>query len=246
MPTKPIAYSTVNGAATGVRGFFRWLIHPVILVLWPRRHTWIVRNLANIISTIRLPVSVVVIVWWLYPAYLLRNLGSLYTGLLVMFLILMSDGIDGALARGLMTVSRYGKVVDPLADKVLYATMMGCLIAGGWQLLPRQAVAVMAIFVVIAIYYEVRLVLVAILADRECRLRNTAEPMGANMWGKTKFGVQAGAGFVGFALPWIMAGFSLSMGLAVLALPLAHMSLRGHQLDLEAIRLKPLSGVDQA
>jgi hypothetical protein len=50
--------------------------------------------------------------------------------------------------------------------------------------------------------------------------------------------VQAASGFVGFGIPWQTAGFSLSMCLVVLSLPLAHMSLRGHQLDLEAIKAK--------
>jgi hypothetical protein len=92
----------------------------------------------------------------------------------------------------------------------------------------------------VAIYYELRLVMIAIVTDRECRIRHSAEPVGANMWGKAKFALQAAAGIAGFGLPWSNAGFALAMCLVVLALPMAHMRLRGHQLDLEAIRTKPI------
>ena len=157
-----------------------------------------------------------------------------------MLVILISDGVDGALARGLEVESRYGKAVDPVADKVFYIAMAVCLIAGAWQIVNREIVIIMIACMTVAIYYELRLVMIAIVTDRECRIRHSAEPVGANMWGKAKFALQAAAGFAGFGLPWSNAGFALAMCLVVLALPMAHMSLRGHQLDLEAIRTKPI------
>lgn len=244
MPVGTAVRGTVDSVTSGARNFFEWLVNPAVIMLWPRRNAWVVRNLANIISTLRLPVSVAVVVSWVYPAYVSRDLGSLYASLLVMFVILMSDGIDGALARGLDAVSRYGKAVDPLADKVFYIAMTACLVIGGWQIVPQEVAVVMVVFMVPAVYYELRLVAIAIATDRECRKRDAAEPVGANMWGKAKFVLQATAGFVGFGLPWVSAGFTAAMGLIVLALPLAHMSLRGHQVDLEAIRLKPLIRVE--
>ena len=232
-----ITVSTLNNCS---RQGFDVLTRPAIKVLYPRRKSWIVKNIANIISTLRLPLSVIVVVYMLYPAYISRNLESLYFSLFVMLIILLSDGLDGAMARGLDSVSRYGKAVDPVADKVLYISMAISLMFGAWQLINREIVITMMVCVACAVYYEIRIVAIAIATEKECRIRNAAEPTGANMWGKAKFALQASAGFVGFGLPWVTAGFSLSMCLVVLALPMAHMSLRGHQLDLEAIRTKSI------
>jgi phosphatidylglycerophosphate synthase len=232
--------SSVSGVNNFSRSGFEVLAKPAVKILRPHNNWWAVRNLANIISTIRLPLSLVVVIGWVYPAYVNQDLQSLYIALVVMLLILLSDGFDGALARGLDSVSRYGKAVDPVADKVFYIAMTVSLVVGATRIVPQQIVIVMAVCLVPAVYYEVRLVSIAIVTDRECRKRHSAEPVGANMWGKAKFALQASAGFAGFGLPWATAGFSLAMCLVVLSLPMAHMSLRGHQLDLEAIKAKPV------
>jgi phosphatidylglycerophosphate synthase len=233
------AIKTTVGAVNNCSRFsFVLLSRPVVKILYPHRNKWLVRNLANIISTVRLPLSLFVVVAIIYPGYVNQDAKNLYIGLAAMLIVLLSDGFDGALARGLDTVSRYGKAVDPVADKVLYVSMILCLLYGGWQVVNRELVIIMSLCITVAVYYEVRLVAIAIITDRECRLHNSAEPAGANMWGKAKFAVQAASGFVGFGIPWQTAGFSLSMCLVVLSLPLAHMSLRGHQLDLEAIKAK--------
>jgi len=228
---------TVNNCS---RSSFIILTKPVVRALYPYRSKWFVRNLPNIISTARLPFSLLVVIGMVYPSYVEQDAKKLYLSLLVMLVILISDGVDGALARGLEVESRYGKAVDPVADKVFYIAMVVCLIAGAWQIVNREIVIIMIACMTVAIYYELRLVMIAIVTDRECRIRHSAEPVGANMWGKAKFALQAAAGFAGFGLPWSNAGFALAMCLVVLALPMAHMSLRGHQLDLEAIRTKPI------
>ncbi len=230
--------TTVGAVNNCSRLSFVLVSKPVVKILYPHRNIWVVRNLANIISTVRLPLSLFVVVAIVYPGYVNQDAKNLYIGLAAMLIVLLSDGFDGALARGLNTVSRYGKAVDPVADKVLYVSMILCLLFGGWQVVNRELVIIMLLCIIVAVYYEVRLVMIAIITDRECRLHNSAEPAGANMWGKAKFAMQATSGFVGFGIPWQTAGFSLSMCLVVLSLPLAHMSLRGHQLDLEAIRAK--------
>ena len=232
--------TTVGAVNNYSRSGFVVLANPAVNVLYPYRTKFLVRNLPNIISTLRLPLSLITVVGMVYPAYVEQDTKSLYIALAAMLVILLSDGFDGALARGLEVVSRYGKAVDPVADKVFYISMVICLIAGAWQIVNREIVIIMMACMAVAIYYEIRLVMIAIVTDRECRIRHSAEPVGANMWGKAKFALQASAGFAGFGLPWATAGFSLAMCLVVLALPMAHMSLRGHQLDLEAIRTKPI------
>jgi phosphatidylglycerophosphate synthase len=156
-----------------------------------------------------------------------------------MLVLLLSDGVDGALARGLLAVSRYGKAIDPLADKVFYLSSLIALLLGSKALVHQQAVIAMLILLIPALYYELRLVITALVTEKVCRKRQTVEPVGANTWGKTKFGLQALAIFLGLGLPWPTLGFSCAMILVAVSLPLAHLSLRGHQIDLESIRLKP-------
>ncbi len=230
--------STISVLNAKSKSIFEWIVQPLVLSLWPRRSSWWVRNLANIISTARLPISIMVVVWGIYPAYHNRNLGSLYLSLAVMLIVLLTDGIDGALARGLMAVSRYGKAVDPLADKVFYMFMIGSLTIGAWGIVPREVVITMLVFMIPALYFELRLVATSIITERECIRADVAEPAGSNIWGKAKFSLQALAGFMGFGIPFVIAGFSIAMCFLVLSLPMAYMSLRGHQLNLEAIRIK--------
>jgi len=234
------AVKTTVGTVNNVsRSGFVIAAKPIVKILYPYRKFWLVRNLPNIISSLRLPISLIVVCLMVYPNYINENTQGLYVSLGVMLLVLLSDGFDGALARGLESESRYGKAVDPLADKVFYISMVACLLVGGWQIINHEIVIIMLVFMSLAIYYEIRLVMIAITTDEECRLRHSAEPVGANIWGKAKFALQSTAGFAGFGLPWLTAGFSLALCFVVLSLPLAHMSLRGHQLDLEAIKAKP-------
>jgi phosphatidylglycerophosphate synthase len=221
--SKLISKISPNSLNSANRSVFSWIVRPAVIILYPRRNAWWVKNLANIISTTRLPVSLAVVCYQVYPGYVARDYHRLYVGLAVMLVLLLSDGVDGALARGLLAVSRYGKAIDPLADKVFY---LSSLIA-------------MLILLIPALYYELRLVITALVTEKVCRKRQTVEPVGANTWGKTKFGLQALAIFLGLGLPWPTLGFSCAMILVAVSLPLAHLSLRGHQIDLESIRLKP-------
>ncbi len=230
--------STISALNTKSRSIFRLLAVPFVAVLYPIRNNWFGKNFANIISVLRLPLSLIVVFCWIYPSYKNRNLLDLYMGLAFMSVVLLSDGLDGAIARGLGTVSRFGKAMDPVADKVLYLSMMAALVAGAWAIIPIQVIATMLIFMIPAAYYELRLIIIAISTDKYCREKQVVEPSGANMWGKAKFALQSSAGFVGFGFPFVVAGFSMAMCLLVLSLPLAHMSLRGHQLELEAIQAK--------
>ncbi len=230
--------STVSVLNAKSKSILEWVVQPLVLLLWSRRSSWLVRNLANIISTARLPISIMVVVWGVYPSYHNRNFGPLYLSLAIMLIVLLSDGIDGALARGLMTVSRYGKAVDPLADKVFYLFMIGSLTIGARGIVPHEVVITMLVFMIPAVYFELRLVAISIITEHECTRYDVVEPAGSNIWGKTKFSLQAIAGFVGFGIPLVITGFSMAMCFLVLSLPMAYMSLRGHQLDLEAIRIK--------
>lgn len=93
-----------------------------------RRTSTIVRNLPNVLTTLRLiavPVFVALMVAGDGP--------SLAAGLL--FLVAaFTDFLDGWLARRFRVMSQYGKVVDPLADRLLVnsAVVLLCYYDSRW------------------------------------------------------------------------------------------------------------------
>ncbi len=68
---------------------------------------------ANIVSIARVPLAVA-------ACFFLWNEHTGYT-LLFMVLAILSDAVDGKLARMTGTVSDWGKILDPLADKIAFA-----------------------------------------------------------------------------------------------------------------------------
>jgi len=71
-------------------------------------------TLANRITLMRLFLSLVIFVLIFY-----RSLWSLGLAFALLTVASISDGIDGVIARRTHTTTRFGAIVDPLADKVL-------------------------------------------------------------------------------------------------------------------------------
>jgi cardiolipin synthase len=86
------------------------------------RHS-LIKQLPNLLTTLRLLLAV--------PMCLLVLAEDFEAVLWVAFLAGASDGADGWLARRLEATSRYGAVVDPLADKVMLSGIYPCLAAVG-------------------------------------------------------------------------------------------------------------------
>jgi cardiolipin synthase len=81
----------------------------------------LLKQFPNLLTTLRLMLAV--------PMCLLV-LGRDYHAVLWVALAAgLSDGVDGWLARKLNATSRYGAVVDPLADKVMLSGIYPCLAA---------------------------------------------------------------------------------------------------------------------
>jgi len=104
----------------------------------------------NLVSFVRL--LAIPYFWWVLLGE--RRVG-LAAGLI--FLIGGTDWVDGYLARRLDQVSKLGKILDPVADRLMIASaLIGGLIAGvvpyviGWPLLAREALVGVASVLLVA------------------------------------------------------------------------------------------------
>ena len=91
----------------------------------------------------------------------------------------LSDSWDGVLARGRNQITDLGKILDPLADKLLFFTP---LILIGWQYL-----AVWLIIVLVSL----ELFLILLAGFKLILISKISQKLGANKWGKTKFVFQS-------------------------------------------------------
>jgi len=73
------------------------------------------QNLPNILTVFRM-LAVIPLVYWLL-------IGAYQPALLLAFIAGMSDWVDGVLARRYGWTSRFGGIVDPLADKLMLVSL---------------------------------------------------------------------------------------------------------------------------
>ena len=90
------------------------------------------KKIPNILTVIRL--FLVPLFWWMYfknPAY----------GAIVFIAACVTDVVDGFLARKLDAITKFGMLVDPLADKLMQMSAVICLFISG--ILPQWIVTVL-------------------------------------------------------------------------------------------------------
>jgi cardiolipin synthase (CMP-forming) len=90
------------------------------------------RHLPNIICLVR-----ILLIW---PTIDALYSGEYWTALLLVFVCAISDGLDGWLAKRFNWTSHLGKILDPLADKLLLVSLF--LTATWMNLLPWWLTAV--------------------------------------------------------------------------------------------------------
>jgi len=90
------------------------------------------RHLPNIICLVR-----IVLIW---PTIAALYSGEYWTALTLVFVCAVSDGLDGWLAKRFNWTSHLGKILDPLADKLLLVSLF--LTATWMNLLPWWLTAV--------------------------------------------------------------------------------------------------------
>lgn len=80
-------------------------------------------NPANILTLLRVA---------LIPVFILAYRKGNYIGALIVFLAAsLTDWLDGRIARKLRIITNFGKVMDPLADKLLCVAVLVCLASSG-------------------------------------------------------------------------------------------------------------------
>ncbi len=148
--------------------------------------------------------------------YLTLN-GFYIQGIIAFILVAVTDALDGSLARTQNKVTRFGMLIDPLADKFLVGSMVLILVFR--YLNPWLGIAVLGI--------EMLFIVTALVA----RVKFKTVRM-ANRWGKIKMILQV------LAMSAIMFGlvldvpifFSLASGILGLAIGFALLSLFKHGL----------------
>jgi CDP-diacylglycerol--glycerol-3-phosphate 3-phosphatidyltransferase len=155
-------------------------------------------NAANLVTIARILIAPVFL-WFLYVYYLPGQVVGWYL-LLAFIIISASDAIDGAIARRNNTVTKLGKLLDPIADKVLI----------GGALVVLSVLTVMPWWATIAILIRE----VAMTVYRLVVVKNKVIP--ASNSGKTKTIMQAIA--LGYFISplnvlWFNPTFDLGFGL---------------------------------
>ena len=96
------------------------------------------KHIPNILSVIRLlmsPAFAAIFIWW-YPSHI--RLAAV-----IFALAGITDVVDGILARKFGWITQAGKILDPLADKLMQCTALICLVA-------RKILPVWILLIVIA------------------------------------------------------------------------------------------------
>lgn len=163
---------------------------------------WITPNLITVLR-----------IFLIIPIYLLYMQEQYIWTTVLFILFLLSDALDGAVARYRNTITKIGALLDPAADKIIFVSIL--LMVGVGKL----STAVIATILLL----EASLVLFAVVIGPILIVAFKYRPkIGANVYGKIKFGTEGMAVsllllwpkidsiiFIGEVLMWIAAAFAL-------------------------------------
>lgn len=158
----------------------------------------------NTVTGIRLTMTPIVL-WFVLKEYFLMAI--------VLFCIAsLTDWVDGAMARTRDQITALGKVLDPIADKLLIVSLMTPLVAR--HLTPLLAIVIVVLEVIFVLngYY---------------RSKHHQRVLQANWWGKIKFSFQVLGTLLlmlflqqsaPILLPLSLAAYSIAIGFGVVSL----------------------------
>lgn len=93
-----------------------------------RQHGPIVRNLANFITVMRL-LFIPFVIWFIVASSTQEIDGWHYAALFSFLFAAGTDFLDGQIARRTDTITEFGKMLDPLADRLLVISVLVALMA---------------------------------------------------------------------------------------------------------------------
>lgn len=143
---------------------------------------------------------------------LLLWFNQLVWGTMLFFIAAFTDALDGAMARTRKQITDWGRLFDPLADKLLICSTVFVLIIKYVDFYAAWIIISLEVFIVAGAIYE--------------KSKGTQVPR-SNIWGKVKMLLQV-AGVMILLLSIIFdlqSFFSLSLGLLYLAVGFGVMSL---------------------
>ena len=154
-------------------------------------------NLANKLTMLR----VVMIPAFLLVLFLAPEPMNRYIAVIIFIVASLTDMLDGKIARKYNLITNFGKLMDPLADKILTAAAMVCLVELG---------DLAAWIVVIILFREYAITGLRSVAASENIV------VAANIWGKVKTVCQMIALMLLMLKPQIVALCGVNLGLILM------------------------------
>jgi cardiolipin synthase len=180
---------------------------------------------------LRLPNTITVLRILLVPVFALAFMIPSETGRLASFAIFciagVSDALDGLAARKLRASSEFGRMLDPIADKVLVAVALMMLVASGIlagiEMIP--ALVILAREILVSGLREfLATVSVSVPVTRVAKFKTVLQmiSIGAMILGPLANRIAPGAINLAYGLLWIAAALTVYTGLAYFRAGLAH------------------------
>ncbi|MGO9446165.1 MAG: CDP-diacylglycerol--glycerol-3-phosphate 3-phosphatidyltransferase [Thiobacillaceae bacterium] len=169
----------------------------------------------------RLPNLLTILRIALVPVFVLAFMLHTDTGRLVAFAVFclagISDVLDGLAARKLKASSDFGRMLDPIADKILVATALMMLVAddalGGYRLIAALIILARE-FLVSGLREFLAAAAVSMPVSSIAKLKTTIQmiAIGAMILGPIADRVVPGALHVAYVALWIAAGLTVWTG----------------------------------
>ena len=177
--------------------FFDKVLNATLLKLIPRRVT------PNHVTVIRFVLTPLVVWLMFYEHYSI--------GLCAFLLVAFTDAIDGALARTRDQITEWGKIYDPLADKILIGSVVFIIVLKYIDLWTALIIIILEILIILSAWIQLR----------------RGGKVQSNVWGKIKMILQcAGVSLLLLAIVFDWAAlFPLASGTLYLAIAFALVSL---------------------
>jgi len=211
-----------------------WLATPIVWVFWPLRKNVLGRNMANLISLVRLPLMV-----WILTKLVDADPWTTFHLILLVGLVQVLDGLDGAVARGLGTDDARGGAIDGGVDKINTLMFIGVLI---WQLLNNDASQVAAVLSCVMLAFVIFMQVITVSVNNQRRHFSTElnKGFGSRLPAQVNFI----ASMLIIASCWLIqdqaaAGWALFFG-STLMMGLSGWSLQDYVEDLQQLQFEAL------